>query len=261
MGEVRDSTSTAVERALDILEAIGRRGGGMTNSEISRRLHIPKSSASYILRTLERRGYLRRDRFTGKYKLGLKVLNLSHRALMGLDIRDVAHPVLQQLAERTRLTANLAILDHGEVVYIEKAEAPSFIKMDTWVGRRLPVHATSVGKALVAFLPPDEVKDILKEWGLSRLTPKTITVRSRFLRELERVRAQGYAVDDEESSPGVRCVGAPIFDSFGKVEAAVSVSGTTSQIDSAHLPRIAALVMEAARKISRQLGYRAPHGH
>lgn len=255
MSITKDNPSTAVDRALAILEAIAQRSGGMTNSEVSRRLEIPKSSASYILRALERHGYLRRERLTGKYKLGFKVLNLSHRVLMGLDIREVALPVLGQLVERSHLTAHLAILDHGEAVYIEKVEAPGFIKMDTWVGRRLEIHSTGVGKALVAHLPEAEVKAIVKERGLKKLTPRTITVYSTFVHELERVRAQGYAVDDEENSLGVRCVAAPVFDSLGKVEAAVGVSGTTSQIDNASLPKIADLVKETARKISQQLGY------
>ncbi|MBI3949315.1 MAG: IclR family transcriptional regulator [Acidobacteria bacterium] len=254
---MKESPSTAVVRALTILEAVAQRSGGLTNSEISRRLEIPKSSASYILRTLEQEGYLRRDRHTGKYRLGLKVLNLSHRVLLGLDIRELALPVLRQLVERSHLTAHLAILDHGEAVYIEKVDAPGFIKMDTWVGRRLPIHTTGVGKALVAHLPEAEAKAILKEQGLRKMTSKTITAHSAYLRELEKIRAQGYAVDDEENNLGVRCVAAPVFDSLGRVEAAVGVSGTTSQVDKPSLPKIAELVKEAARGISEQIGYPA----
>jgi DNA-binding IclR family transcriptional regulator len=185
------------------------------------------------------------------------VLNLSRQALGGLDIKEVALPVLRQLAERNQLTAHLAILDHGEAVYIEKVDAPGFIKMDTWVGRRLPVHSTSVGKVLVAYLPEADIKAIMKEHGLKKLTPKTITAHADFMRELERVRAQGYAVDDEENNLGVRCLGAPVFDRFGKVEAAMGVSGTISQIDKTSLPKIAHLLMQAAQKISHQLGYQA----
>jgi DNA-binding IclR family transcriptional regulator len=255
MGVEKDSPSTAVKRALAMLEAIAQRSGGLTNGEISQRLGIPKSSASYILRTLEQQRYLRREP-SGKYRLGLKVLNLSHRVLLGLDIREMALPVLRQLVERSHLTAHLAILDHGQAVYVERVEAPGFIKMDTWVGRRLPIHTTGVGKALVAHLPEADVKGILKEHGLKKVTAKAITVQSAFLRELEKVRAQGYAVDDEENSPGVRCVAAPVFNSLGRVEAAVGVSGTISQVDKSSLPKMADMVREAARKISEQLGYR-----
>lgn len=249
-----EGSSTAVERAVAILEAVAARPGGMTNAEISSRLGIPKSSASYILRTLEHSGYLRRNLATGKYRLGLKVLSFSRVVLAELDIRELALPVLRSLVERTQLTAHLAVLDHGEAVYIERVDAPGFIKMDTWVGRRMSVHSTSVGKALVAHLPKTEVEAILRQRGLPKRTPRTITVPSRYLRELNRVRAQGYAVDDEENSPGVRCVAAPIFDRLGKVQASVGVSGTTGQVDDSNLPRFAELVKEAARRISRHLG-------
>ncbi len=250
---IKDSPSTAVERALAILEAVAQRTEGLTNSDISRRLGIPKSSASYILRTLERRGYLRREAESGKYRLGLKVLSLGRDVLAGLDVKEVALPVLRALVERTRLTAHLAVLDHGEAVYIEKVDAPGFIKMDTWVGRRMDVHSTSVGKALVAHLPKAEVEALVHQHGLKKRTPKTIAGLNRFVAELDKVRAQGYAVDDEENSLGARCVGAPVFGVLGTVEAAVGVSGTTTQVDASNLPKIAELVKEAARKISRLL--------
>ncbi len=255
-----ESPSTAVERALAILEATAQRAGGLTNSEISRRLGIPKSSASYILRTLERRGYLRRHVESGKYRLGLKVLSLGRDVLAGFDIGPVALPVLRALVDRTQLTAHLAILDHGEAVYIEKVDAPGFIKMDTWVGKRMQVNSTSVGKSLVAHLPRADAEAIVREHGLRKRTPKTITTLPRFLAELEKVRAQGYAVDDEENSMGARCVAAPLFDALGMVEAAVGVSGTTVQIDESSMSKIVELVKDAARKISRQLARTASAG-
>jgi IclR family acetate operon transcriptional repressor len=246
--------STAVERAFDILELIGHSPHGLTNSELSRKLAIPKSSASYILRTMETRGYLRLDHSSGRYKLGFKLLILGRGVLAGLDLKETAVPMLRQLAERTALTANLAILDGAEVVYIEKAEAAGFIKMDTWVGRRLPAHATSVGKAILAFLPQDELQALFKKRQLERRTSATITTIVKLYRELDIIRRQGYSVDDEESSMGVRCIGAPIFGPAGKVEAAISVSGTTAQIDDGSLRRIAAQVRDTATAISKQLG-------
>jgi IclR family acetate operon transcriptional repressor len=146
------------------------------------------------------------------------------------------------------------VLDRGQAVYIEKLDAPGFVKMDTWVGRRMYIHATSVGKALAAFLEKDELETILREQGLPRQTPRTLTSAARLQAELEKVREQGYAVDDEENSLGVRCVGASVFDAEGRVAAAVGVSGTTAQITRATLPKVADAVREAARKISRQLG-------
>lgn len=258
MSNAPESSSTAVERALAILEAVAERRAGMTNSEISRRIGIPKSTASYILRTLERRGYLFREGVGGRYKLGLKLLNLSRGMLTNLDVREVSLPVLKQFVTRTHLSAHLAILDRGRAVYVEKVEAAGFIKMDIWVGKRVEVHTTGVGKALASLLPAEQVEGILKERGMKRHTTHTITTRAAFLRELERVRARGYAVDDEENSEGVRCVAAPIFNSQGEVVAAVGTSATVGQLDRTHLPKVVELVKESARKISQQLGYQEP---
>jgi IclR family acetate operon transcriptional repressor len=257
MGEREESSSVAVERALSILEAVAERSAGMTNSEISRRLSIPKSSASYILRTLEQRGYLQRERGTGRYRLGLKVLALNRGVDAGIDIKQMALPVLERLVERSNLTAHLAVLDRGEAVYIEKVDSPGFIKMDTWVGKRMEIHSTGVGKVLVAGLAKAELEAILKARGLKKITPRTITSAAALFRELEKVRERGYAVDDEENSLGARCVAAPVMDATGRVIAAIGVSGTINQIGRTSIPKIAEMARDAARKISKQFGHPA----
>src|SRR5258706_11518255 len=214
------SPAVAVERALNILQAAAHRRDGMTNSEISRKLAIPKSSASYILRTLERRGYLRREAETGRYRLGLKILSLGGDAQANLDIADLALPFMRTLSEKIRMTVHLAVLDQGEAVYIEKVEAPGFFKVNTWVGRRMFLHSTSVGKCLVAWLPKQEVETIVKQHGLKKRTPETITNMTKLLAELEHVKQAGDAVDDEENRFGARCLAEPIFDTMGNVTAA-----------------------------------------
>lgn len=253
MADVESSPSTAVERALNILEAAAHRRDGLTNSEISRKLAIPKSSASYILRTLEHRGYLRRDAETGRYRLGLKILSLGGDAQANLDLADIALPFMRSLVDRVHLTSHLAVLDQGEAVYVEKVEAPGFFKVNTWVGRRMFLHSTSVGKALLAWLPKHEMETILREHAMKKRTPKTITTISRLLADLEHVRQNGYAVDDEENSLGARCLGAPVFDAAGNVVAALGVSGTLTQLDEANLSKIVEALKETARRISRQL--------
>lgn len=250
-----DVNSVAVERALAILEAVAGRDVGMTNSELSRRLAIPKSTASYILRTLERSGYLRREPTTSKYQLGLKVLSLGRGVAVGSDLRQIALPIMNDLVNRTSLTAHLAVVDHGEAVYIAKVESPGFLKTDTWVGGRMPIHTTSVGKAIASHLPPAELELIIKERGLKRRTPKSIATHAELLRDLEKVRARGYALDDEENNLGARCIGAPIVDGFGRILGAIGVSGSTGQIDRLSLKRVADQVMESARAISHQFGY------
>src|SRR5246127_1833561 len=259
MPQPDDSPSVAVERALGMLEVIALEPEGLSNAEISRKLQIPKSSASYILRTLEKQAYLNRDLGTGKYRVGLKILSLSRGALSGIDVREVALPIMRHLMEKTTLTCHLAILDGPEAVYIEKVEPQGFIRMDTWVGRRMRVHATSVGKALVAHIPQERLEKIIADRPMEKRTAKTITTLPRLLKELEKVRTQGYAVDDEENNMGARCLGAPVFNQSGAIEASVGLSGTIGQVNSQTMPRIVEALKDAARHVSMQLGYRPPH--
>ncbi len=253
MSSAETNPATAVERALNILEAAAQRRGGLTNAEISRKLGIPKSSASYILRTLEKRSYLRREQESGRYRLGLKILSLGGDAQANLDIADVALPFMRTLGEKIRMTVHLAVLDQGEAVYIEKVEAPGFFKVNTWVGRRMFLHSTSVGKCLLAWLPKHEIETMVRQQGLKKRTPKTITSIAKLLADLDRVKHSGHAVDDEENSLGARCLGAPIFDATGNVTAALGASGTLTQTDETEMPRIIEALRETARRISRQL--------
>lgn len=258
MSLINDSPSVAVERALAMLEAVAHESDGLSNADLSRKLNIPKSSASYILRTLETQGYLNRNPETGKYRVGLKVLSLSRGALTGIDVREVALPIMRHLMKQTNLTCHLAILDGPMAVYIEKVEPEGFIKMDTWVGRRMPVHATSVGKSLVAHIPRERLEKIIAERGMEKRTPKTITTLPKLWKELEKVREQGYSVDDEENNMGARCVGAPIFNQDGLIEASLGLSGTINQVNPHTMPRILEHLKDAARHVSMQLGFRAP---
>ena len=242
-----------------MLEAVAQESEGLSNAEISRKLEIPKSSASYILRTLEKQGYLNRNPETGKYRVGLKVLSLSRGALTGIDVREVALPIMRHLMEKTNLTCHLAILDGSDAVYIEKVEPQGFIRRDTWVGRRMRVHATSVGKALVAHIPQERLERIIAESGMEKRTAKTITTLPRLLKDLEKVREQGYAVDDEENNMGARCLGAPVFNQNGIIEASLGLSGTINQVNPNTMPRIIESLKDAARHVSMQLGYRTPH--
>jgi DNA-binding IclR family transcriptional regulator len=165
---------------------------------------------------------------------------------------------MRHLTKQTGLTCHLAVLDGAEAVYIEKVEPEGFIRMDTWVGRRMKVHATSVGKAIAAYIPQEQVEEIVGKSGMEKRTPKTITTLPRLLKELEKVRTQGYAVDDEENNLGARCLGAPIFGDRGNIEASLGLSGTTQQVSPQTMPRILEALKDAARHISMGMGYRAP---
>ena len=251
-----ETTSNAVERAFSILEIVAESSKGLSNSDISRRLKVPKSSASYILRVMENRGYLTRGD-GGKYHLGLKIMSLARSQTAHLNVREVAKPILEKFVEKSRMCeAHLAVLDNGRAVYVEKVEAEnSFIKMDIWVGHRLPVHTTAIGKILVASFADEEVIKILELRGMEKKTRRSITDKKKFLHELEKIRKAGFAVDDEENSLSVRCIAAPVFNAQGETIAALGTSTTILQLDKAHLPKVVELVKDAARKVSRQLGF------
>jgi IclR family transcriptional regulator, KDG regulon repressor len=251
-----DTTSSAVERALSILEMVASSNGGMTNSDLSRRLKIPKSSASYILRVMEQRDYLRRDD-AGRYKLGFKVLDLTEGAIPSQDVREVAKPILTEFLQKSHLPeAHIAVLDNGRAVYVEKVEGEkSFIKMDIWIGHRLPVHTTAIGKVLVSYLPEEDIRKILETRQMERKTKRSITDPAKFIRETSRVRKYGFAVDDEENAEGVRCVAAPVYDARGEVIAALGTSSVIMHIDEAHMPVIVELVKTAAANVSAEMGY------
>jgi IclR family transcriptional regulator, KDG regulon repressor len=251
-----ENNSNAIERTLSILELVTASQKGLSNADLSRRLNIPKSSASYILRVLEKRGYLNREE-SGKYRIGLKLVSLTSGALTHLDFREIAKPIMSEFLKKSRLPeVHLAVLDNGRAVYVEKIEADnSFIKMDIWVGHRLPIHTTAIGKTLVAYLPEAEILRILELRGMDKKTRKSITSPQKFLQELEKVRKYGYAIDDEENSDNVRCLAAPVYDSNGKIIASFGASTIINQLDKALLPKIIEMVKDSAKKVSKSLGF------
>src|SRR5215213_10457711 len=247
---------TSVERALSILELLASRNHGLSTSEISRVAQLPKSSTSYLLRTLVGRGYVRRDPETGQHTLGIRVLSLGGQAMQGMALRELAMPYLRQIAEATRLGAHLAILDHGDAVYIERIESPGFIKMDIWNGKRVAPQATAVGKALICNLPREEVQEIAGLHPLRPVSARTIVTLPHLIEELAAIRLRGYATDDEEHEIGVRCVAAPVYAASGEVVAAIGVSGTVSQLNDDYLPSLGKMMQTTALKLSAQLGGR-----
>ena len=247
----------AVLRGLQILELLAGHKKRWTTSEVSRKLKIPKSTTSNLLHTLLASGYLVRDE-EGVYRLGMKLLALGGQALRGLELREVALPSLRRLTLDTQTTAHLAVLEGSEAVYIERVPSPGFIQLDTWVGRRMPLHSTSVGKVLHAFLPGAEGEILFQSIGLPRFTPRTIVSLPRLKQELQRIRASGVAIDNEENTPGVRCIAAPIFGANGRVLAALSLTGPVQQVTEERMGRIVGKVIDAARQLTQALGGHPP---
>ncbi len=254
MSDGKSHLVPAIERALSVLEFLAESKSGFSASEISRRLGLPKSSTYLIVDTLERQGFLQKNLQTGKYCLGLKLISLSRHALENLDLREEAKPFLYSLMQQTRLIVHMAVLDGTEAVIIEKVAAPGMLEVPTWIGRRLDVNCTGVGKALVAYISEEELEMIAKYKGFPRRNDNTITSLGALKRELARVRTLGYSIDDEEDEIGERCIGAPIFDANSAIIAAVSLAGTVSQIPSERVPELADLLKKMAAQISARLG-------
>jgi DNA-binding IclR family transcriptional regulator len=246
----------SVKRALSVLELLAHSRGAYSVSEISRKLTLPTSSTFLITKTLENEGFLQKNTETGKYSFGLKLISLSRSALENLDLRKEARPFLLVLMQRTGLTVHMAILERNEAVIIEKIDCPGLVRLASFVGRRLDSHCTGLGKALVAFLPEEELEQQILARGFAKHNECTIVTSSALKREFAKVRELGYALDDEEDEVGVRCIGAPIFGSTGKVVAAISVSGTTGQIPIERVESIARVVRQRAADISSVLGHR-----
>ena len=255
MARPKEYSVPSIERALSVFQCLGHSKRGFSISEIGRRLKIPKSSAHLILTTLERRGFLQKNTQTGRYHFGLQLVSLSRSAIENLDLREEAKPFLRSLVQESGLTVHMAVLERDEAVIIEKVEAPGLVRLASWIGRRLDINCTGVGKALMAFLPPDELEYLLKTKEFARHNSRTIISKNALRRELTLVRQSGYALDDEEDEPGVRCIGAPVFDANGIAVAAISVAGTTSQIGMDRVPILARQVMHGAQGISARMGY------
>jgi IclR family acetate operon transcriptional repressor len=188
--------------------------------------------------------------------MSIKLVSLVGAVLERFDLRGLAHPILMELKEKTGETVNLGILDGAEAIYLETIPGPGAIRVNTWPGKRLPIHCTALGKALAAELSQDELGAILAKTGLPGSTPNTHTTFESLQADLELTRQRGYAIDDEEDEVGLRCIGAPIRDHQGNTVAALSVTGLAHRVPLANLPELAIAVMDTARRISELQGYR-----
>ncbi len=246
----------AVFRVFSILERISE-SEEWTLEELSKAAGLAKPTAYRFLQTLQELGYVRRNG-ADRYSLTMKLFAVGSRALDHLDLYAAARPIAQALAAELGETVHMGVLDELEAVYVLKIESKYTIRMYSRVGRHVPLHCTSLGKCLLAWAEPRALSAILDELRLVAFAPKTIATRAGLEAELERVRRDGYALDDEEHEEGIHCVGAPIFDHSGVVVAAISTSWPEFRwlpIDSAGVGLRAARVVAAARQVSSMLGW------
>ncbi len=249
----------SVDRALAILELVAQSRRGYTMSDISRKLALPKSSIHLLVTTLEHKGYLQRNRRTSKYLFGTKLVSLSFAALEKLEFREEARPYLLNLMHRTGLTVHAAILERKEAVIVDKIELPGMLRVATWVGRRLDLNCSGVGKTLLAYCSETETELYFAGPPLARYNENTIVSAMRLRQELKKARESGYAFEDEEGEIGFRCIGAPVFGDAKSVIAAISVAGTTAQIPRQGVPELAHTLKAVAAEISAHMGHSEVH--
>lgn len=244
----------AIERAVAILNAFSADAPELGVTELAERLRLHKSTVHRFLVNLEGAGFVERNPRTSRYRLGLRIFELGGLVLQGMNLWDEALPFLESLVRDSGETGHLAVLDGGEAIYIERVEARRALRIPSAVGRGYPAHATNLGKVLLAYLPPEELRAVVGKHGLPAYTPNTITDLQRLEAELARIRAQGYAVDNEEYDEGLRCIGAPIQDHTGHVVAALGIGGPVTRVTPARVSELAELVRQAAGGLSRRLG-------
>src|SRR5215469_10859581 len=243
-----------ISKVLQILEALQGSSSGLGLKAICEQTGINKSTAHRFLKHLERERYLIRTE-SGAYLIGPRLSQLSTHGSRSATLQSVARPILWDLWKSTHETVNLGVLDQGTVLYVDVIESPHEFRLSSRVGTRRSVHVTALGKALVAFLPEETRQAILGSITFQAVTPKTIGTLVQFRQELEKIRRQGYAVDDEEAVQGARCVSAPILNSAGTPIAAVSVSGPVTRVTPGLVSALAGAVTSAARAISVAMGF------
>lgn len=242
-----------LHKTLDILETLKENRSGVRLADLARAVQMPKPTVYRIVATLEARGYLDRSE-NGSYRMAKKLFDLQREGSFEQNLNRVAEPIMQELVDFCKETVNLGILDAGEVVVINTIESPQAVRMSSKIGNRRHLHATALGKILLAGLADKEVLRLLQLKRLPRLTRHTLVAKSALLTEIRRVRRQGYALDNQENEMGGRCVAAPILAPDGRVPAALSISGPVYRMDLARARSLVEKLNEACGAISKALG-------
>lgn len=245
----------ALERALDILDVFDLDHPALTLTEIAARVGLAKSTASRLLAVLEERGWLERSPDTDRYRIGVRAFAFGQVYIQTTTLDAEAQPFLQRLARECGQTANLGVLHDGEVVHLAVVQPARPIRFDAYAGQREQAHCTGLGKVLLATLSDDELAAVVERHGLPARTTRTLTTLAALREQLAAVRAQGYALDDEESHLGLRCLALPVHDARGRIVASLSVSGLADEFTAEALARFRVACAAAAHELSARLGH------
>lgn len=242
-------------RALTLLNRLAEaREDGITLTDLAQQVGLASSTAHRLLATLEQERYVRFDQETRFWSVGVQAFVTGCAFMKTRNLVSLARPHMRSLMEDSGETVNLATEDEGQAVYLAQVECRQMMRAFARPGSRVPLHCSAVGKALLSAVAEKQLAKILHRHGMPRLTVKTIIAPARLRADLDRARAAGYAVDDEEHAVGLRCIAAPIFDETGEAIAAVSASGPMARIGDERIARLGASVLNTARRISAQMG-------
>ncbi len=243
----------ALSRGLAVLDALAETEGGATLTALAEMLTLPAPTAHRLLATLGEAGYVQQGP-GGEWRIGVRAFRVGSAFLDHRKLVVEAYPHLKRLMELSGETTNLAVVDDGEAVFVEQVPCRELMRMSTKLGARAPLHATAVGKAMLALMSDSAMAAALTKRGLPRHTVHTITDRERLATELNTIRERGYAIDDEEHAEGLRCVAAVIRDENGEAWAAISLAGPTVRITPSRLSELGRLARRTADDITAALG-------
>lgn len=247
----------SVEKVLQIIETMAQSREPLRLQDISMKVKMPSSTTLRLINTLMNCGYANQDPNTLRYTLSLKFMEIGSLVSSQLNIRDIAHPYLVELSKKCKESVCLAIEQNMEVVYIDVIDGPDgMLKITQRIGKIAPIHSTGVGKLMLLNYDSSQIEHMIKTKGMAALTPNTITTKQGLLIELEKIRNQGYALDNEECELGARCLSVGIKDYTGKIVAGISVSGPVTRMSMSYIEEIKDIVMNTSGKVSELLAYK-----
>ncbi|MDD2206370.1 MAG: IclR family transcriptional regulator [Aminobacterium sp.] len=247
----------SIERAMSIIEILDERGE-LGISEMSNLLSLERSTVHRIVSTLKGLGYVNQNQANHKYSNSFKLFEIGNNVVKSLGLRKQAMPFMRELSEKTNEAVNLAVMDGKYVIYIDKIESQSTIKVDLSIGKRMPSYCTGLGKIMLAYMPEHQVRALLQDEPFIRFTENTVTNFDELLEHLVTIRQQGYCIDNEEYVEGLFCVAAPVWGHSGEVFAALSVAVPKFlYADTERLIAIRDLVIDVAKRFSTTLGYKS----
>lgn len=247
------STIRSLDRGLSLLTDLAK-NGGVTLTEISLRAGLPASTAYRMLTTLQKHGLVELDEATQEWWVGIEAFRLGSSYLVRTNLAESARQTMRQLMEETGETANLAIADDGDVVFVSQVETHQPIRAFFRPGTRGHMHASGIGKVLLAHMPRLAVKKILQRKGLPEFTDKTLTSADALMNDLDITKQRGWSYDDEERYSGMRCVAAPIYNTFGEAVAGISISGPTVRLSDQKVNELGPKVKQAADAVTLLIG-------